>query len=558
MNLRNVVSVVGLSIWVAAAGGQQAGSPAAAGAATASEQNEPVETLHTGTQLVVLDATVFDRQGRLVTKVLHRDDFVIEEDKRPQVIRTFEAPAEHVATGEGRGNEKAPRTIFVLDELNFHYQPVISDVANMMNQMNQQVYLRSELVRFLKEQPSQLYTPTEVLELTHHGYKVLIPSTRNRDEAIARVKAHNPGLGSPFRDYLEETGGAHQIGAERTLTKGSMAALWSLALAQRSQPGRKNVIWLGWGGPDFVSNRPVEPKRMTSGERYAREITDLMVQARITLNLLGPGMADPGISPPLFQNTERSQTYEFAGDFGFSGYVATTGGQITNGNDVRGEISVAENYGTQYYTMSYKPDRNDFDGSFRRIRVSVKDHPEWTVLTKAGYYAMQFGGEKDEHRELQSDLSIATFEAMPFDGIGAKVVSVERVKGSDLVRLRVALKTNDLEWHANEESGKVEADVVVSAASLGSVFAKVPLNAQVGTWKLTAPGDADETRVSTEVTIMAHVPQKTQRVRIVVRDMANGRMGTVDESTEGIAKAPEVDLPSPAGLQPRPLSAAAP
>lgn len=69
--------------------------------------------------------------------------------------------------------------------------------------------------------------------------------------------------------------------------------------------------------------------------------------------------------------------------------------QWKNGNDVRGEIQASAAYGTSYYTMSYRPSNNRFDGDFRRIRVTVKDHPEWLVLTKAGYYATQFGGEKD-------------------------------------------------------------------------------------------------------------------------------------------------------------------
>ncbi len=542
MNLRNLLSILGLSVWVTAACAQHTGTPPPGSVASAAAQNEPIETLHTGTQLVVLDATVFDRHGRLVTKALSKYDFLIEEDKRPQTIRSFEAPAEHVAAGEGLGGNKAPRTIFVLDELNFQYVPPIGNFANLANQMDQQVYVRGELVRFLKEQPERLNTPTEVLELTHHGYKVLVPSTRDREQAIALVKAHNPGLGSPFRDHLEE-------GPDHTLTKGSMAALWSLALAERSEPGRKNVIWLGWGGPNYSSDHPVDPRHLTSSERYVREITNLLVQARITLDVLGPGGADPGIQPSLL--AEQLQGYPFESDFGFFGYVAATGGQVTNGNDVLGEITMAENYGAQYYTMSYKPENNDFDGRFRRIRVSVKGHPEWTVLTKAGFYAMQFGGEKDIHHELQSDLSIATFEAMPFDAIGAKVLSVERVKGSDMVRFKVALDTNDLEWHTDEESRTVEADVAVSAASLGSVFAKAPLNSQVGTWKLTAPPDSDETRLSTMVTVMAHVPPKTQRVRIVVRDMANGRMGTVDQSPEEVARAPEIEPNAPAPLQPR-------
>jgi hypothetical protein len=90
------------------------------------------------------------------------------------------------------------------------------------------------------------------------------------------------------------------------------------------------------------------------------------------------------------------------------------------------------------------------------------------------------------------------------------------------------------------------------------VFAKAPLNSQVGTWKLTVPPGADTEGVSTRVTVMAHVPAKTQRVRIVVRDMANGRMGTVDESADEVAKAPEIVPSGPPVLQPRQPTAPSP
>ena len=79
------------------------------------------------------------------------------------------------------------------------------------------------------------------------------------------------------------------------------------------------------------------------------------------------------------------------------------------------------NYGTLYYTMSYRPSNHDFNGDFRRVRITVKDHPEWTVLTKAGYYAMKFGGEVDVEHQQVSDLSIATFEPMPFTGIARRL-----------------------------------------------------------------------------------------------------------------------------------------
>src|SRR5271156_4739001 len=80
-----------------------------------------VDTLHVTTQLVTLDATVLDKGGRVVSQPLGRDDFLIEENKKPQEIYSFESAAEHMTAANGDAG-KAPLLIFVLDELNYAYQ----------------------------------------------------------------------------------------------------------------------------------------------------------------------------------------------------------------------------------------------------------------------------------------------------------------------------------------------------------------------------------------------------------------------------------------------------
>jgi hypothetical protein len=99
-------------VWVGACGTGIVG-------AQAPKQDEP---LRVTTQLVVLDATILDKTGHVVTQPLTRDDFLIEEDKKPQTIYSFESIAEHATAAAKRDSEKAPQLIFVLDEMNYAYQ----------------------------------------------------------------------------------------------------------------------------------------------------------------------------------------------------------------------------------------------------------------------------------------------------------------------------------------------------------------------------------------------------------------------------------------------------
>jgi hypothetical protein len=49
----------------------------------------PPEVLHVTSQLVVLDGTVLDKGGHVVAQPLGREDFQIEENKKPQEIYSF-------------------------------------------------------------------------------------------------------------------------------------------------------------------------------------------------------------------------------------------------------------------------------------------------------------------------------------------------------------------------------------------------------------------------------------------------------------------------------------
>jgi VWFA-related protein len=511
------------------------------------------DVLHVTTQLVVLDATVLDKEGHIVTQALGRDDFLIEENKKPQAVYSFESAGEHTAAAASGDKEKSPELIFVLDELNYAYHVNQQPAWNVMEQFNQYTYERKELLAYLQAQPETLQEETEVLVLTHHGYRILVQPTRDRGVLLERVGKHDPGLGSPWRDFIEETGAGGV--PDFTLTKDSLEAIWSLALQQRSLPGRKVVIWLGLGGPTLRLRMQrhedlVKPlvERLPPAQRYQQEITDLLIDARITLDLIGPGGGGDPMNPVAV--SQQVDSYRFDSDFGFSGYISATGGERKNSNDVRGEIQASIEYGTMYYTMSYRPMNHDFNGEFRRIRVTVKGHPEWTVLTKAGYYAMQYGGEKDLEHQAVSDLGIVTFEAMPFSAIGAALVKIERIKGTDKARFTFQLDPEDLQWHTDSTAKVREADLAVSGAALGSVFKTNALASNVGTWKLNVPLATETASIHSTVSITVSVPPKTQRLRFAVRDLTNGRMGTVDLNPAALASAPEIEVPTPA-LQPR-------
>jgi VWFA-related protein len=416
--------------------------------------------------------------------------------------------------------------------------------------------VRNELLHWLQKQPAQLAGPMEVLALTHHGYVVVAQAMRNRDLLVDSVSHRDPGLGSPYRDYLEETGGSSAGAADHTSTKISLQALWGLGVQERSEPGRKIVLWMGWGGPNLSTK--TEPRRgpsLTPFDITVRRIRNLLVDARITLDVFTPGVIDAG-EPVAGASEEGNRDLAlqrnliaYSGDLGFSGYVKLTGGRVYTGNDVTGEIASTSNASARFYTLSYTPKSRIDDARFRSVRVSVKGDTDWTVVTKAGYYAFGVRNARDQEKEVLNEMAAATYEPMPFSAIDLRLVNVQRLpasvgdKSPPMARFTLQADSTNLQWRTDNSTGARQADINLSAAALRTK--PEVLASRVGAWKLSAPAAQGE-HIRTQVAIIVPVPTKSTRVRFVMRDAANGRIGTLEVRSAVLDNAPLYVPPDPA------------
>src|SRR6201989_2519645 len=121
----------------------------------------PTPPFRITSNLVFLDVTVLDKKGRPVVTGLTRDDFTLTENKKPQRIFSFDAPADGAKT-----EVNAPATILVLDLLNTPF----GDSA----------FARDSIRRYLALQPERLISPTELMVLNNTSLDMVQAYTRNR------------------------------------------------------------------------------------------------------------------------------------------------------------------------------------------------------------------------------------------------------------------------------------------------------------------------------------------------------------------------------------------
>ena len=507
-------------------------------AAAAQSQSQappsPTTTLQVTSKLVFLDVTVLDKKGHPVVSGLAKDDFTITEGKMPQRIFSFEAPGVHsTSAGASADNPdgNAPHTILVLDQLNSSFQ----DFA----------YIRWEVQRYLEFQPKELQSPTELMLAGNNSLELVQSYTRNREELLSALK-HIPAA-IPYKM-------SGSFWAERLAQ--SFDALNQIALENGGFPGRKNIIWVGHGSPG-INTVFLDSRTAGDLQQYAHMITNLLVDARISLFVIYPGLPAASRRSPMGSemdaelNVGDDGPFATTGDINFGVFVDETGGKLFyNRNDLDQEMRDSEQIGSEYYTLTYQPHGGDDNGRFRRIRVTMRD-PNLRAVTKLGYYAPDKNAPLDPRMHLMQTVVEAARSTIPFDALHIAIGNLVRHPDTETVQLTGNLRAQDLNWLPSE-NGMSRVDLIIAAASLNDYRNILTSRLQgmevtASTDKLAHLGPGD----TVAVTFTLRIPKKAKSVRVVMETENGGRIGTAEVGRKAIDAAPAEPTPQPQLAPPR-------
>ncbi|MGB7729760.1 MAG: VWA domain-containing protein [Candidatus Acidiferrum sp.] len=478
--------------------------------------------------LVFLDVTVLDKKGHPVVSGLTQDDFTITEDKTAQRIFSFEPPETHVLgpnAADSNPEGKAPVTILVLDLLNSNFD----DFA----------YIRYEVQRFLMSQPAQLASPTELMVVGNESLELLQGYTRSRADLLYALN-HLPAT-LPYKKMR----GAFFW--ERFAK--SIDALQQIALQSRGVPGRKNIVWVGRGGPNvFLDPLDFNVKLTDELKQYVHSTTNMLVDARISLFVIYPGLPVRGSAVGFSAMEAYSDIGDgdpFAGDINFGVFVNETGGGklFYNRNDVDKEIRTSEQMGAQYYTLTYQPQNFDANGKFRRIRVTLRDS-NLRAVTKAGYFAPDKNSPNNPLQQRMSKLAEAVQSTIPFNSLNVSLSGVVHYPDSRSAEFTVELKSKNVIFQPTND-GKSTVILTVAAASLNGDRTILASKMENVTLVATNPDATQLSQVLSRFQLTIRVPRKTQIVRVVMENQDAGRMGSADLDRKTIDAAPARGTPTP-------------
>ena len=483
--------------------------PAPQDAPTAGEHR-----LQVTSSLVFLDVTVVDKHGKPVTKGLSKDDFVITEDKEKQRIFSFESEEEHVVASDEAEQNKAPVTIFVFDELN--------------TDIDQFAYLRQEARNYIAALPAELAAPAEMMVIGNKTLELMQGYTRSREDLLFAID-HLP-VAVPFK--LNNSGFA----SERV--QQSIAALQQIVLQNEGVKGKKNIIWVGQGAPG-LSITPESERAAAKLKQHIHDTANLLVNARISLSLVFPAptlirkvtdSSDSGFS-------EADPGTPFSGGVNFADFVQETGGQLFyNSNGIGGEITRAEELGSQYYTLTYVPNEAKMDGRFRRIHIAMRD-PNLHAITKTGYFSPTKDHVTSPREQATNSIIEAARASIPLTSLPLVLFRVVQLQESHAAVVTLQIPTKSLNWETGDD-GKSKASMILAAVSKSG-------NADILASKVEAVNiTADSSAASqldkgiARVSIQVQVPRRTHDVRVVVQLEGKQAIGSVDVSKQVLDSAP--------------------
>jgi VWFA-related protein len=405
-------------------------------AQTKPQQKPPEdETLRIETELVQIEVTVTDKQGKLI-KDLKQSDFELKADGKPQEIGYFSVgtsvtPARWVTTETVKKNKEATpveptrevRTgryiVLAIDDLHLSFSSLnytrkalvkfvdqqmasgdqvalitTSGQLGMFQQFTADRDILKRAIERLSLRERKVFTSMDVPRITPYQAE-LIDDNRDPDAltvAVNEIMAQQPGTTRQSATQQAQMKARSIVAENTSITKSTLTTLELIIRSLRELPGRKSLVMMSDGFLLGGSNQGAADN--------LRKITDAATRSGLVIYALDarglvamPGSMDasqPGFGmeiPPGARQRIESSSIEAERD-GLNALSRDTGGfPIFNNNDLSlGLQKIVEDTET-YYLLAFEPLVSYRDGRFRRLEVKVRNHPEYKVRSSKGYLA---------------------------------------------------------------------------------------------------------------------------------------------------------------------------
>ena len=313
-----------------------------------------------------LDVVVTDAAGKPVSG-LDAGSFTVQDNDKPQKIVSFHAG------GESSVAKPDPPTeiLILIDTVNTS----LVDVS----------YERQQISMFLRQNGGELANPVSIFFLNGSGAQRLAAASRDGNALANTLDKADPNL-RPIRRSEAFYGAVERLQL-------SFSSLASLALEERTQPGRKILLWLSPGWPLLARTDSWATSRQSKTLFEAIiSMSTALRESRVTLYSIDPARAAGVDSLEWFRYKDYLKPVvkvdrADVGNVSIQVIAQQSGGQVINYSKdyLNEEIAHVVADADSYYYLSFDAPPASHVDEYHALKVTV-GRPELTVRTRSGYY----------------------------------------------------------------------------------------------------------------------------------------------------------------------------
>jgi len=330
---------------------------------------------------VILDVVVTDADEKPV-RGLTRDDFAVAEDGKTQRVLSFDVHDFDDVRDVPKLQPLPPNTF-----INVPAAPergplyvILYDMVNM--KLDDQATARTQLLKFIAEKPAGARFAVFVLS---DGLRMVQGFTDDQAELFAAMDPKRPRAHVPKMFLYGENFGQGDIRLIRW-------AFTEIAHFLDALPGRKNLIWFtGSLATSVLPGAEPNPDGRTEAISYSDDVKqaiDAMARSLVAVYPVdvrgvvvthikaNPGGQASSDSLPLYAS------YATEDDIA----IATGGHAFYSTNDLKEALTQATETGGCYYTLTYSPSNQNYDGQLRQLHVDLAKRGYHLAYRRA-YYA---------------------------------------------------------------------------------------------------------------------------------------------------------------------------
>jgi len=301
---------------------------------------------------------------------LERDDFSVAEDGKPQRVLSFDVH-DFDAAPEGSPFQSTalPPNTFVNVPETPERGPLYVILYDMVNMgMDDQGAARKQLLRFISGKPPGVRFAIFVLS---DGLRLVQGFT---DDPYALFAAMDPKSPRAHVPKVFLYGDNYGVGEVNVI----VSAFTAIARYLNGLPGRKNLLWvtgslatsiLPKANPNTGAVNYGEELKTAIGAMARSQVSVYPVDVRgvVIPHPAGVTGTDRGALMTTADSVQLAASYATEDDLA----IATGGHAFYSSNSLMEELAKATEAGGNYYTLTYAPGNQKYDGEIRNIRVEL-------------------------------------------------------------------------------------------------------------------------------------------------------------------------------------------